>query len=127
MLQVKTYLGKSDLEGVGVFADMFIPKGIVIWKYNPYFTYKISAKKISKFTDSEKARLRFLPYYWVDKKGNYMIPLDHDRYMNHSRKANIEPLIDDKTDIANRDIHIGEELTVDYRLIRPQEMWDSFF
>ena len=39
MLQVKTYLGKSNLEGVGVFADVFIPKGMVVWKYNPYFTY----------------------------------------------------------------------------------------
>jgi len=126
MLQVKTYLGKSNLEGVGVFADVFIPKGTVIWKYNPYFTYKISAKKISKFTESEKARLKFLPYYWVDKRGNYMIPLDHDRYMNHSREANTES-VDDNNDIANRDIQIGEEITVDYRLIRPKEMWDSFF
>ena len=55
-----------------------------------------------------------------------MIPLDHDRYMNHSREANTEP-VDDNNDIANRDIQVGEEITVDYRLIRPKEMWDSFF
>ena len=126
MLQVKTYLGKSNLEGTGVFASEFIPKGTVVWKYNPLFTYKVSAKKVAKFTEHEKSRLHFLPYYWVDKNGNYMIPLDHDRFMNHSRDANTQTL-NDKTDIANRDIDEGQELTVDYRTILPENLWGDFY
>ena len=126
MIQVKTYLDKSNIAGIGIFATEFIPKGTVIWKYNPYFTSKISVKKISRCTKDEKKRLDELAYYWVDKKGNYMIPLDHDRFMNHSRTPNTERL-DDNHEIANRDIKGGEEMTVDYRTIIPKEMWASYF
>ena len=35
MLLVKTYLDKSLIHGVGVFADEFIKKGTLMWEFNP--------------------------------------------------------------------------------------------
>ncbi len=37
MLRVKTKLGLSSINGVGLFADQFIPKGSTTWEYDPGF------------------------------------------------------------------------------------------
>lgn len=126
MLQIKTHLGKSIINGIGVFTLEFIPKGKVIWIYHPCFTSKISIKKINKLTSKERERLDFLSYYWINTKGDYMIPLDHDRFMNHSREANTHQ-INVNIDVASIDIQPFEELTVDYRTIYPEEMWKPYF
>ncbi len=35
MLLVKTYLDKSPIQGVGVFADEFVKKSAVVWIFHP--------------------------------------------------------------------------------------------
>ncbi len=41
MLLVKTKIGQSNISGIGVFADEFIPKGTVIWRYQEGFDQMI--------------------------------------------------------------------------------------
>jgi len=116
MLRVKTFLSKSNISGIGVFAAEDIPKGTVTWSYSPYFAVKFSYEDIQGMSEEERTRLQQLDYYWIDSAGNYVISLDHDKFMNHSFAANVES-IDDFTDVAIRDIKSGEELTIDYRTI----------
>ena len=42
MLQVRTFIEKSQIHGFGLFAAENIPKGIVVWEYNPTIDKEIS-------------------------------------------------------------------------------------
>jgi len=126
MLRVKTFLSKSSISGIGVFAAEDIPKGTVTWSYSPYFAVKFSYEHIQCMSEEERARLQQLDYYWIDSDGNYVFSLDHDKFMNHSFNANIIS-IDDFSEVAARDIKAGEELTIDYRTITPEEVWDDYY
>lgn len=45
MLLVNTYLDKSDIEGIGLFASNSIKKGDIVWKYNEITTIKWADKQ----------------------------------------------------------------------------------
>jgi len=126
MLRVKTFLSKSNISGIGVFAAEDISKGTVTWSYSPVFTVIITPEMLQRMSAEERMRLDTLDYYWIDSAGNYVISLDHDKFMNHSFAANVES-IDDFTDVAIRDIKAGEELTIDYRTITPEETWEDYY
>ncbi len=126
MVRVKTYLSKSSIHGIGVFAAEEIKKGTVTWSYSPYFVTKINPEEIAKMSKEEQERLDYLDYYWVDAQGNYVFSLDHDKFTNHSFDPNILS-VDDFTDIAARDIAVGEELTIDYRTIISEGTWEGYY
>lgn len=126
MVRVKTFLSKSNISGIGVFAAEDISEGTVTWAYNPNFVVKFTPDQIEKMRLEERQRLETLDYFWIDAAGNYVVSLDHDKFINHSFDANIKS-IDDFTDIAARDIKAGEELTIDYRTITPKEAWDDYY
>jgi uncharacterized protein len=42
MLVVRTKTKASEIAGIGLFADQFIPKGTVVWKYQPDFDLLLS-------------------------------------------------------------------------------------
>ena len=46
MLLVKTTLGTSKISGIGLFANQFIPKDTIIWKYTDGVDLKISDEKL---------------------------------------------------------------------------------
>jgi hypothetical protein len=37
MLLISTYVAPSAIEGLGVFADEYVPRGSLMWKLNPKF------------------------------------------------------------------------------------------
>lgn len=113
MLVVKTKIGPSKIDGTGLFADEFIPKGTVVWKYDPSIDRLLSEEEISKF--AKPLQERFHNYAFYDKKySKYMFCGDDGRFFNHSDMPNCDDGNDDVT-IALKDIQEGEELTVDYR------------
>ena len=116
MLLVKTRIGPSKINGIGLFANQFIPKGILIWKFKPGFDLEITKDKLTKL--SQHTRDQFLHYCYLDKKPDkYVLSFDDARFMNHSETPTIEdgdPYGYDG-DIAVRDIYEGEELTYDYK------------
>ena len=114
MILVKTKIGQSKINGIGLFANQFIPKGTLVQKFMPGFDLIIPESDIQKL--SEPAREQFLKYAYKNKDGQYILCFDDTRFLNHSDNPNlisIDPV--EEIDIAARDIQKGEELTVNYK------------
>lgn len=117
MLLIKTRTGKSAIDGIGCFADEFIPKGTVIWRYIDGFDQKIAPEEMARL--SEPAKATFLKYSYLSKKGNfYVLCFDDARFFNHSFSPNVIGINgvdgEEAYDVAAHDIHPGDELTCDY-------------
>ncbi|MDP3934768.1 MAG: SET domain-containing protein [Candidatus Giovannonibacteria bacterium] len=114
MLLVKTKIGPSKINGIGLFTDQFIPKETLVQKFMPGFDLEISENDIPNL--SEPAREQFLKYAYKNKGGYYILCFDDTRFLNHADNPNlISNDSDEEIDIAARDIQKGEELTVNYK------------
>lgn len=117
MLMVKTKLQMSPIQGLGVFADQFIPRGTVVWKPHPQFDIRFPLSALSGLPSYTRDRIMHFAY--IDKRtGLAILCADDARFMNHSDDPNIRTVIDEngeEKDIAIRDILPGEEITCDYR------------
>ena len=111
MLLVKTYLEKSAIHGLGVFAAEFIRKGTKVWRFVEGFDRLYSPREFAKLP---KAARQFISFYGYRVDGEILLTIDHDRHINHSERANTRW----KTDhiVASRDIPKGAEITNNYRL-----------
>jgi SET domain-containing protein len=115
MLLVKTYLDRSTIHGVGLFAAQRIPKGTVLWRLNPLIDTQLSETQIASLTDA--AREQIEKYTYRDRVlGTYVLCGDDARFFNHTENPNCLDLPDEQggTTVAARDIEAGEELTCDY-------------
>lgn len=84
MLRVKTKLGKSEKDGIGLFADEFIKAGTVTWLYDPEFDIAFDEKVINHM--SEYARKQFVKYAYFDHDlKKYVLCSDDQRFINHSK------------------------------------------
>ncbi len=118
MLLVKTKLSLSGIHGIGLFADEFIPKDSVVWKYSKALDRVYAQVELDKMDKLDK---EFLETYCFKYHGKYYLCVDDARFMNHSEKPNCTDIgVDDVTEndlgstIAKVDIQKGEELTCDY-------------
>jgi SET domain-containing protein len=126
MLKVKTIVLSSPIHGKGLFADEDISEGQIVWQFDPRFTLVIPRDNIEWISPEGRKLLRTEHYCWVDSHGNYRMPLDNDRFVNHSDVPNLsEP--SDKLTVAARDIKKGEELTTDYRHLVPISLFSDYF
>lgn len=122
MLVVKTKISHSKIEGIGLIADQFIPKGTVTWKFDPRFDIYFDPSEVEKMSELQKDLIIHFAYL-SKKSGKYVYSIDNTRFTNHSTSPNIAE--DDKLSegdaeictVAIRDIQIGEEMTIDYRAI----------
>jgi uncharacterized protein len=112
MLLINTTLKKSLKHGIGLFADQFIPKGTMTWKYHPNFDPSFTRKEVAKMPKPGQKQL--WNYHFYDKKQDrYVWCLDDLRFINHDEKRpNIHSTL--YRDVALRDIKKGEELLCDY-------------
>lgn len=111
MLRVKTKVKSSGVEGLGLFADQFIPKGTVTWEYDPEFDSSFTKEQIEKLPEMAKAW--FMTYVYFDFEQNkYILCSDNQRHINHSETPNIQST--PNQDVAGKDILAGEEMTCDY-------------
>lgn len=110
MLLVKTYLAKSQIHGLGVFAGKFIRKGTKIWRFVDGFDRFYSPKQFARLPKPARDYIRQHGYR-VD--GEILLTVDHDHHMNHSDRPNT--YLHDGYTIARRNIRKGEEITNDYR------------
>lgn len=114
MLCVKTKIAPSDINGIGLFAEEKILAGSVVWKFNPALDILLPKEEVEKLTEIEKEQ--FLKYAFFDKDHKkYMLCGDDGRFFNHSENPNCDESVKDLT-TAIKNIEIGEELTVDYRV-----------
>ena len=119
MLYVKTEIRASSIHGIGHFAAEDISKGSLISQFEPGFDILLTR---SQYEELPKTARDFFDHYgyWSDELDGYICLADNHRFTNHSYNPNIGTVDagpgNDGKDIALRDIPIGEELTVDYRL-----------
>ncbi len=118
MLTILASAKPSPIHGVGLFADQFIPKGTITWRFDPTFDIFFTEDEVEKLPEPQKRLIKFFAYFSAGRKV-YIYSIDDSRFLNHSTHPNNDcPLLHGETElcnISNRDIQIGEELTVDYR------------
>lgn len=125
MFTIKTKLDKSNISGIGVFSEQIIPKGYVIWQMTSISVLKITLEEYTNLSEIEKQFIQEKDYYWIDEDGNYMLPIDDSRFVNHSSNPNIIET-ENNYCVASRDININEELTIDYKTLVPKKYWKEF-
>ena len=117
MLMVRTQLGISKIHGIGLFADEFIPKGTITWRFMDGFDIRLPQSAVDAL--SPPTRDQFLKYAYFDERvGVYELCSDDARFFNHAddpNTASVESPTGGAVDVATRDIAKGEELTCDYR------------
>mgnify|MGYP001610802232 FL=1 len=118
MLLVKTKIGPSKINGLGLFADQLIIKNTPIWKFKRGFDLKYTKTELNQL--SEPARDQFLHYcysYTDETDHYYVVCADDYRFLNHSVKPNLTNIEvageEEGVDIALADIQTGEELVCD--------------
>jgi len=117
MLLVTTFLDRSSIHGIGLFADTFIRSGTVIWRFDSYVDRRLTAAEIEQL--AAPCRQQILRYTYREKmSGLYVLCGDDARFFNHSQDPNCTDLDDDSggVTVAIRNISAGEELTCDYGL-----------
>ncbi|MDE1874474.1 MAG: SET domain-containing protein [Patescibacteria group bacterium] len=117
MLLVKTKIKESDIHGIGLFADEFIPRGTEIWRFTPGFDQRLTREQILSFPDL--LQVYIYKYCWRSKKSKlYCFSADNGKYFNHSKNPNVLSEYRDGEEevvmIAMRDIEIGEEILDNY-------------
>ncbi len=119
MYAIRFYKNKSRIDGNGVFAGEFIPKGTIVYYYGSSDTY-LSKKEFQLLSDEKKMQL--YERAAEDEAGNWLVT---DGDANHSCDANILSIFVDSQycDIAVRDIHVDEEITIDYGLLYSSFSW----
>lgn len=119
MLLVKTRIGLSKINGIGLFAAQFIPKGTIMWRFTEGFDTRIDKDVLGSIP--LKDRDGFIKYPFYSRRTNtYVLCCDDARFFNHSDTPNVgdedDIMTNEGIDIALCDIQEGEELTCDYRL-----------
>jgi uncharacterized protein len=115
-VKVRTWVGKSRIEGKGVFAAQHIKKGTCILQYlGPKISKEESAERLSQ---GNVYIFAFNDRYDIDGKSLR----NKGRYVNHSCDPNCEAVVTKRTIwiVALRDIQEGEELSYNYGLTAKQ-------
>ena len=109
MLIIKTKLKETEGKGIGLIADQEIKKDQPVWVYDQIIDIKVYKKDIPKSAEE------FFSTYAVDRgEDHVLLNTDNARFINHSKKPNTKSLGPLKDNVAVRDIHVGEEITIDY-------------
>ena len=115
MLIIETYLAPSPIHGLGVFTRNPVVPGQVVSRFMPPFDIHFPAELLACLSPAEQAYLK--TYAYLSRFSRlYILPGDHDRFMNHSDNPNVGMNPGGAADnLALRAIAAGEELTCDYR------------
>lgn len=110
MLKVKAYIKESPNKGHGIFSEVFIPKGTIIWEFVDGFDIKVHKNQLEILDDIQKEMIS--KYFW--REGDYLYSsCDFSIFQNHSDNPNSVPFGKNQM-IASRDIFPGDEITVNY-------------
>lgn len=126
MLLVKTRVGTSKIEGLGLFAAEFIKKGKDIWRFMPGFDLMIHKDFMEYYLSDETVRQ--IKHYGHREGDLYYLDSDDGRFFNSVPNPNTEAIdpngiLDGSKQmipnhyvvmVAARDIQEGEEITCNY-------------
>ena len=116
MLKIKTYLDKSAINGIGIFAGEDIREGKIIWEFNPHVDLVYSDEEWNDLARSISAEsLQHVLRYTYKSNGKYYLCVDSAQFMNHGvAQYNIGNDSENDTMFARRNIKRGEELLCNY-------------
>ena len=112
MFLIRTVIGSSQIHGNGVFTCAAVPKGTVVWRFEPIFDRVISEDELEGMPASFCEYIQMYAYRSSDLSGRLLLPCDHAKFLNHSTDPNTIEL--PLESIASRIISKGEEITCDY-------------
>ena len=132
MLFVKTKIGPSKIQGIGLFADENIAKGTLVYEVCLYLGRYLD---IVEWTEdewnvleqqlNEKSFKQIKRYTYKYREDNsYNFELDDTRFINHSDKPNIAEDAKGK-DIAICDIKKGEEILINYKTFYDKDYFEE--
>lgn len=128
MMLVKTQVKESNIHGLGLFAEQFIPKGTEIWRFTPGFDQKFTKEQILAFP--ELLQIYIYKYSWKsDKSKLYCLSSDNGKYFNHSDDPNVLSEYRDNEEevvtVAIKDIQIGKEILDNYSSFESDQDTDN--
>ena len=118
MMIVPTYVGPSEIEGVGIFAAAPIKAGTAIWLLEEKFDLVVPATEVEKLPELQRGFIERYGYPHMTRPGLMVLEFDNGRFMNHSQSPNTDFTRPDMA-WAVRDIAEGEEITCDYAQFDP--------
>lgn len=125
MLLIKNEIGISPVAGIGLFSGQDLKKGDIVWRFHKAvdLVYSTTILGNPETPDVLEEMLRKHAYPLNNAYEFLVLPLDNDRYFNHSDNPNVgdgEEFGLPGYEVALRDIKKGEELTCDYRRFDPE-------
>jgi SET domain-containing protein len=126
MMLVRCYIGRSEIEGLGVFAAETIPAGTEVWRFTPGFDILISKENLANAPTPTREYFAHYAYEIASHPGHMALDCDDGRFMNHSPTPNLDFSVPGvATAIVTIPAHA--EITCDYNLIasEPFEMEPS--
>ena len=117
MLTVNTYLGPSQVHGIGLFAAEDIPAGTFVWKFNQHVDKIFNQQAfIAMCNKVDGCCLRHLLNSTYRRGGRYFYLTDNARFINHSEERDNIVFLNDFIEIAKTDIGAHEEILENYTL-----------
>ena len=110
MFLIDTYLDKSKIQGVGVFAKENIKKGQLIKEVRPDFEIEFNKDNLPKMPLALAKLIDTHAYERELGSKILVMGIDNEKYLNHSNDPNVND-----NGIALKNIKIGDEITVDYK------------
>lgn len=116
MLTVETYIDRSTIHGIGLFADQFVAREDIVWQFNPRVDLVYDEQSwLHLLENISKASLATLRRLSFKENGSFFLCIDNAQFMNHSPDlANVYQVHDKNIMRAGKDIHRGEELLCNY-------------
>ena len=118
MMMIPVEVKKSEIHGQGIFATSSIPEGTVLWAFVPGL-YRSTSGYVVKYGDPRvSSYIQERGYLSPEKPNTWIICFDEAQFWNFPRRgeeANCRlggELDGEKLILADRDIAVGEELTV---------------
>jgi uncharacterized protein len=118
MLLVETYIGPSDIEGVGVFAARPISAGSIIWTFDPALDKLLSEEDLAALPEASRNFMARYSYRSLADPSKFVLESDNGRFMNHSIPPNTR-FTDPNFGFAIADIAADEEITCNYAEFEP--------
>lgn len=112
----KTYVAASSIHGLGLFADEPIPKNTLFWKHDHIVDGWLQLDSVSRNYGYSSALMEHIQYFYCYDRSLdlYIRHSDNIIFINHADKPNLTTPTK-YLHITNKDIAVGEELTLDYR------------
>lgn len=118
MMIVPTYVGPSEIEGVGIFAAAAITAGDPIWILEEKFDLLMPLDQLGSLPELQRQFIERYGYPHMTKPGVIVLEFDNGRFMNHSDVPNTD-FRNAEIAWATCDIAEGEELTCNYAEFDP--------